>query len=104
RLFVQRAGQARSSFALTPANAPAVARVCHRLDGIPLAIELAAARVNALTVEQIAARLDDTLGLLTSGGRTAVDRQRTLRGTLDWSYDLLSEAEQRLLNRLSVFA
>jgi predicted ATPase len=64
------------------------------MDGIPLAIELAAARVNALTVEQIAARLDDSLGLLTGGGRAAVDHQRTLRGTLDWSYDLLSESEQ----------
>jgi non-specific serine/threonine protein kinase len=104
RLFVQRAGQARPGFELTSANATAIAQVCQRLDGIPLAIELAAARVNALTVEQIAARLDDSLGLLTGGGRTAVDRQRTLRGTLDWSYDLLSEPEQVLLGRLAVFA
>jgi non-specific serine/threonine protein kinase len=104
RLFVQRAGQARPALELTSANAPAIAQVCQRLDGIPLAIELAAARVNALTVEQIAARLDDSLGLLTGGGRTAVDRQRTLRGTLDWSYDLLSEPERVLLGRLAVFA
>src|SRR6202022_4630281 len=81
-----------------------IAQVCRRLDGIPLAIELAAARVNALTVEQIAERLDDSLGLLTGGGRTAVDRQRTLRGTLDWSYDLLGEPERVLLGRLAVFA
>ena len=75
-----------------------------RLDGIPLAIELAAARVNALSVAQIASRLDDSLRLLTSGSRTAVDRHRTLRGTLDWSYGLLSEAERLLLGRLAVFA
>jgi predicted ATPase/DNA-binding CsgD family transcriptional regulator/transcriptional regulator with XRE-family HTH domain len=103
-LFIQRASQARPGFELTSANAPAIAQVCQRLDGIPLAIELAAARVNALTVEQIAARLDDSLGLLTGGGRTATNRQRTLRGTLDWSYDLLSEPERVLLSRLAVFA
>ncbi len=104
RLFTQRATQAFAGFELTRGNAPAVAQVCRRLDGIPLAIELAAARVNALTVEQIAGRLDDSLGLLTAGHRTASDRQRTLRGTLDWSYDLLSVYERALLNRLGVFA
>jgi predicted ATPase/transcriptional regulator with XRE-family HTH domain/DNA-binding CsgD family transcriptional regulator len=104
RLFVHRASQSRVGFALTSANAGAVAQVCVRLDGIPLAIELAAARVNALSVEQIASRLDDSLRLLTSGSRTAVDRHRTLRGTLDWSYDLLGEAERLLLGRLAVFA
>jgi non-specific serine/threonine protein kinase len=104
RLFVERARQNRPGFALTRENAPAIAQICQRLDGIPLAIELAAARVNALTVEQIAARLHDCLGLLTGGGRTVPDRQRTLRGTLDWSYGLLSESEGLLLGRLSVFA
>jgi non-specific serine/threonine protein kinase len=104
RLFVQRAGQFRPGFEPTPSNAQAIAHVCHRLDGIPLAIELAAARVTTLTVEQIAERLDDSLRLLTGGGRTAVDRQRTLRGTLDWSYELLSDPERALLCRLAVFA
>src|SRR5205823_4813533 len=92
------------AFALTPANAPGVARICHRLDGIPLAIELAAARVRALSAEQIAQRLDDRFRLLTTGSRTALPRQQTLRALIDWSYDLLSEPEQALLQRLSVFA
>jgi tetratricopeptide (TPR) repeat protein len=91
-------------FALTVQNARAVAQVCVRLDGIPLAIELAAARVGSLVVEAIAARLDDRFRLLTGGARDTLPRQRTLRATLDWSYDLLSEAEQLLLVRLSVFA
>jgi predicted ATPase/DNA-binding CsgD family transcriptional regulator len=103
RLFVERARHRNPSFSLTPQNAHAVARICERLDGIPLAIELAAARVG-LSVEQIATRLDDSLGLLTAGSRTASPRQRTLRGTLDWSYALLSESERRLFCRLSVFA
>ena len=103
RLFVERAHHRNPAFSLTPQNAPAVARICERLDGIPLAIELAAARVG-LSVEQIAQRLDDALGLLSSGSRTASPRQRTLRGTLDWSYALLSEPERRLFGRLSVFA
>ena len=81
-----------------------MAQVCQRLDGIPLAIELAAARVKALPVEQIAARLDDRFRLLTGGSRTALPRQQTLRALIDWSYDLLSEAERALLRRLSVFA
>jgi predicted ATPase/DNA-binding XRE family transcriptional regulator len=103
RLFLQHAVKARPDFAVTKANAPAIAAICARLDGLPLALELAAARVNLLTVEQIAARLDD-LRLLTRGGRTAADRQRTLRGALDWSYNLLSVPEQMLFNRLAVFA
>src|SRR5205085_97177 len=84
--------------------APSVAQVCQRLDGIPLAIELAAARVNVLHVDQIAARLNDRFRLLTGGSRTALPRQRTLRAAIDWSYDLLSEAERKLLRRISVFA
>ena len=103
RLFVERASHRNPAFLLTPENAPAMARICKRLEGIPLAIELAAARVG-LSVEQIAARLDDSLRLLTAGSRTASPRQRTLRGTLDWSYALLSEPERRLFCRLSVFA
>jgi predicted ATPase/DNA-binding CsgD family transcriptional regulator len=104
RLFVERARVTSPSFALTESNAPIVAQVCARLDGIPLAIELAAARVRALSLEQIAARLDDRFRLLTGGSRTALPRQQTLRGAVDWSYDLLSEPEQALLRRLAVFA
>jgi predicted ATPase/DNA-binding SARP family transcriptional activator/DNA-binding CsgD family transcriptional regulator len=103
RLFVERAHYRNPAFALTPQNTQAVARICERLDGIPLAIELAAARVG-LSVEQIATRLDDSLKLLTTGSRTASARQRTLKGALDWSYDLLSEPERVLFARLSVFA
>ncbi|HSK82880.1 MAG TPA: BTAD domain-containing putative transcriptional regulator [Rubrobacter sp.] len=102
-LFVERARHRNPVFSLTPQNAPAVARICERLDGIPLAIELAAARVG-LSVEQIATRLDDSLRLLTKGNRTASPRQRTLRGTLHWSHALLSEPERRLFCGLSVFA
>jgi predicted ATPase/DNA-binding XRE family transcriptional regulator len=104
RLFVERARAARPDFALTHGNAAAVAEVCRRLDGIPLAIELAAARVSLLTVEQIAARLDDRFRLLTGGGRTAPSRQQTLRATSDWSHDLLTEPERALFRRLAVFA
>src|SRR5215210_6592018 len=100
---MERARLRNPAFSLTSENAHAVARICERLDGIPLAIELAAARVG-LSVEQIAARLDDSLRLLTAGSRTASPRQRTLRGTLDWSQALLSEPERRLFRRLSVFA
>lgn len=103
RLFVERARHRNPAFSLTSEGANAVARICGRLDGIPLAIELAAARVG-LSVEQIAARLDDSLRLLTAGSRTASPRHRTLRGTLDWSYALLSEPERRLFCRLPVFA
>src|SRR5579871_919928 len=104
RLFAQRASLAVPGFSLTPDHATAVAQICERLGGIPLALELAAARLNVLTVEQIASRLDDSLGLLTTGGRSASDRHRTLRGTLDWSYNLLSEPERVLFGRLAVFA
>ncbi len=104
RLFVQRASHRRPAFTLTQHNAQAVAEICRRLDGIPLAIELAAARVGVLSVEQIARRLEEPLKLLTVGGRTAPPRQRTLRGTLEWSYELLSEDEKRIFRRLSAFA
>jgi predicted ATPase/class 3 adenylate cyclase len=103
-LFLDRARFSRPGFSLTPQNAAAVAQICQRLDGIPLAIELAAARVRALPVEQIAARLDDRFRLLTGGSRTALPRQQTLRALIDWSYNLLSEGEQTLLRRLSVFS
>ena len=104
QLFVERAASALPTFTLTEANATAVAQVCQRLDGIPLAIELAAARVKVLAVEQLAARLDDSLRLLQGGTRTALPRQQTLRATFDWSYALLSEPERTLFRRLAVFA
>jgi predicted ATPase len=103
-LFVERARSVLPSFTLTPENASAVVQVCRRLDGIPLAIELAAARVRVLSVEQIVARLDDTYRLLTGGSRSALPRQQTLRAAMDWSYDLLSAREQACFRRLSVFA
>jgi non-specific serine/threonine protein kinase len=103
RLFVERARHRQPSFELTPENARAVAEVCRRLEGIPLAIELAAARVGVLSVEQIAVRLKNSLGMLAGGSRTAPSRQRTLRGTLQWSYELLGELERKLFCRLSVF-
>ena len=102
-LFVEQALYGSSGFALTPDNASAVTEVCRRLEGIPLAIELAAAWVGTLTVEQISERLKASLGLL-KGGRTLTRRQQTLRGAMDWSYDLLSEPEQITFGRLSVFA
>jgi len=104
RLFVERARGRNPSFSLSSESALTVAELCRRLEGIPLAIELAAARVGTLSLEQISERLKDALGLLTRGGRTAVPRQRTLKGTLDWSYDLLSEPERGLFRRLSTFA
>jgi non-specific serine/threonine protein kinase len=104
RLFIERAIAVQPNFNMTDANASAVAQICYRLDGIPLAIELAAARVKALSVEQIAARLDDRFRLLTGGSRTALPRHQTLQALIDWSYDLLSEVERVLLRRLSVFA
>ncbi|HEV7867469.1 MAG TPA: AAA family ATPase, partial [Chthoniobacteraceae bacterium] len=104
RLFVARAAFASPSFRLTAENSAAVARICRQLDGIPLALELAAARVKALRVEQIAERLDDRFQLLTGGNRTALPRQQTLRSTIDWSHDLLNDSERVLLRRLSVFA
>jgi non-specific serine/threonine protein kinase len=103
-LFVDRTGDVLPAFVLTSQNAPVVAQICQRLDGIPLAIELAAARMRVLSVEQLAARLDSSFHLLTGGSRTALPRQQTLRATIDWSYDLLSEREQALFHRLSVFA
>ena len=102
-LFVERAQAVDAGFTLTEHNATAVARLCQKLDGIPLAIELAAARSRVLSVEQISERLEDPLGLLTTGDRSSAPRQRTLRATLEWSYGLLSEAERVLFRRLSVF-
>jgi predicted ATPase/DNA-binding CsgD family transcriptional regulator len=104
RLFADRAAASLPGFTIGPANAGAVAALCRALDGMPLAIELAAARVRALSVEQIAERLADRFGLLTTGLRTAPPRHRTLRATIDWSHDLLTPEEQVLLRRLSVFA
>jgi predicted ATPase/class 3 adenylate cyclase len=104
RLFIDRASLVSPHFVVNGENAPFIAQICHRLDGIPLAIELAAARVKVLTVEQISKRLDDRFRLLTGGSRTALPRQQTLRALIDWSYDLLSENERLLLRRLSVFA
>jgi predicted ATPase/class 3 adenylate cyclase len=104
RLFAERAAAAAPGFALTPENAPAVARICRRLDGLPLALELAAARVRVLAPDQIAGLLDDRFRLLTGGSRAALPRQQTLRAAMDWSYALLAEAERALLRRLSVFA
>ena len=104
RLFLERATAVAPRFAVTASNAQAMAQVCYHLDGIPLAIELAAARVRALPVEQIAARLDDRFRLLTGGSRTALARQQTLRAAIDWSYDLLTAPERTLLRRLSVFS
>src|SRR5262249_29771060 len=92
------------AFALTDRDLTHVLQICQRLDGIPLAIELAAARVPVLSPEQIAARLDDRFRLLTCGSRTALPRYRTLRALIDWSHDLLDESERVLLRRLSVFA
>jgi predicted ATPase/DNA-binding CsgD family transcriptional regulator len=103
-LFVERAGAASGSFALSASNRSAVVGLCRRLDGLPLAIELAAGRTRVLTVEQILDRLTDRFALLTGGSRAALPRQQTLRTTIDWSHDLLTEAEQRLLRRLCVFA
>jgi predicted ATPase len=104
RLFEERARLAQSDFKLTMENASAVAQICSRLDGIPLAIELAAARVNIFSTAQIAARLDDRFQLLTGGSRTALPRQQTLRASIDWSWNLLSDPERVLLRRLTTFA
>ncbi|CAN5277689.1 hypothetical protein BH20VER2_BH20VER2_16150 [soil metagenome] len=104
RLFIDRATMARPAFRLTNENVHLVAQICWRLDGIPLAIELAAARIRVLTLQQIVERLDDRFHLLTTGSRTAVPRQQTLRALIDWSHDLLTEPERKLLRRLVVFA
>jgi len=103
QLFVDRARATLPTFALTSASAGAVEEICRRLDGIPLAIELAAARVRVLSPEQIARRLDDAFRLLTTGSRTALPRHRTLRATMEWSFALLGTREQTLLRRLAVF-
>ncbi len=103
-LFEERARAANPGFTLTEANAASVTQICARLDGIPLAIELAAARIRLFSPEQIASRLDDRFKLLTGGSRTALPRQQTLRALIDWSYDMLGEEERQLFRRLSVFA
>jgi len=103
-LFIDRAAAAQPSFQVTRQSAAAIAAICHRLDGIPLAIELAAARVRALPVGEIAARLSDRFRILGGGDRTALPHQQTLRASIDWSYDLLTEPERALLRRLAVFA
>ncbi|MGY2011789.1 LuxR C-terminal-related transcriptional regulator [Nocardia gipuzkoensis] len=104
RLLAERAGAANPSFAATAANRGALAAICRRLDGIPLALELAALRFRLFTPEQILARLDDTMGLLSAGPRLAPQRQQTIEGAIRWSYDLCTPAEQRLWEQLSVFA
>jgi predicted ATPase len=104
RLFVDRAVAADPGFVLDGANGPVVAELCRRLDGLPLAIELAAARTRALPVAELAARLDDRFRLLAGGGRTSERRQQTLRATIDWSWELLEEGDRRLWRRLSVFS
>ena len=103
RLLVERAASVQPGFVLRDDTAAALAQVCQRLDGLPLALELAAARVNAYGIEQIAARLDDRFALLTQGSRSALARHQTLRAMVDWSYGLLNEPERRLFDRLSVF-
>ena len=103
QLFVERARLQLPDFELTQVRAPWVANLCIHLDGIPLALELAAARVRSLSIEQISERLSDRFNLLTGGSRTALPRQQTLRATIDWSYDLLCETERALLRRLSIF-
>jgi predicted ATPase len=103
RLFTERAADALGSYELTDEDAPAVATICRRLDGMPLATELAAARLRMLNPEEIAAGLENVFRLLTGGSRTALPRQQTLRATIDWSFSLLSEAERVVFRRLSVF-
>jgi predicted ATPase len=103
RLFQDRAGEILTGFTIRPEDAAAVAQICRRLDGIPLAVELAAARIRELSAPQIAARLDERFHLLTGGASSTTHRQK-LRAAIDWSNELLSEAEQTLLARLSVFA
>jgi predicted ATPase len=104
RLFTARAQGVQPAFALTLDNASLVGQICERLDGIPLAIELAATRLKALSLEQIVARLDQRFRLLTGGSRTALPRQQTLSALVGWSYDLLTAPERTLFNRLAVFA
>jgi len=103
-LFVERARAASATFALTDDNAPIVAEICRRLDGIPLAIELAAARVKLLSIPNLAQRLNERFKILTGGGRDVLPRQQTLRALIDWSYDLLAPQEQMLFSRVGIFA
>jgi predicted ATPase len=104
RLFEERAQLSQFDFSLTLENASSIAQICHHLDGIPLAIELAAAKVGTYPTEQIAKQLDDRFNLLTEGNRTALPRHQTLRASMDWSWGLLTESEQTLMRQLSVFA
>jgi len=104
RLFADRAAASKPGFTVGPDNVAAITAICRALDGMPLAIELAAARVRALSVEQIVARLDDRFGLLTTGDRSAAPRQRTLRAAIEWSYELLTDPERALFRRLSIFS
>jgi predicted ATPase/class 3 adenylate cyclase len=104
RLFVDRASTVRPDLTVDEVNGPAIAEICRQLDGVPLAIELAAARVGSMSVPEIAGRLDHRFRLLTGGRRTALERQQTLRATVDWSYDLLDAAEAQIFDRLAVFA
>ena len=104
KLFVDRAQRVVRDFDVTPANAAGVAEICRRLDGIPLAIELAAARVKVLSVDQIRERLDDRFRLLTGGSKTAMARHQTLQAAIEWSYDQLTPGEQRLLRLVAVFS
>lgn len=103
-LFCERASHAKSDFVLNEENAKSVSQICQRLDGIPLALELAAARTKVLSVDEILVRLTDRFSLLTAGSRTAIPRHQTLRATIDWSHDLLTEPERVLFRRLAVFA
>jgi predicted ATPase len=103
QLFIERARRQLPSFELTSAHAGPITELCIHLDGIPLALELAAARIRTLSVEQINARLDDRFKLLTTGDRKALPHQQTLRATLDWSHELLAAPERALLRRLAVF-
>jgi len=104
RLFADRAAASKPGFTVGPDNVATITAICRALDGMPLAIELAAARVRALSVEQIVARLDDRFGLLTAGDRSAAPRQRTLRAAIEWSYELLTGPERALFRRLSIFS
>jgi len=104
RLFADRAAASKPGFTVGPDNVAAITAICRALDGMPLAIELAAARIRALSVEQIVARLDDRFGLLTAGDRSAAPRQRTLRAAIEWSYELLTDPERALFRRLSIFS
>src|SRR5262249_51609075 len=103
RLFAERAMQSDDDFSLTDADAPAVCAICSKLDGLPLALELAAVQVDVLGIQGLADALNDRFAVLTRGRRAALARQQTLRATIDWSYELLSETEKTVFRRLSVF-